>query len=64
MPSISTESGTIPMTWLLIVTGLGAAVLLALGFNLIVPLSNGIGGLCDLAGIASAVVFLGLTDGG
>lgn len=52
------------MSWLLIATGLGATLLLALGFNLIVPLSSGISDFCDLAGIASAMVFFGLTDGG
>jgi hypothetical protein len=51
------------MSWLLIVTGLGGAALLALGCDLIVPLSSGIGGLFALGGIASVMVFLGLMDG-
>jgi hypothetical protein len=53
----------IPMSLLLIATGLGAALMLALGCNLIVPMGSGIGGLCDLAGIASAMTFFGLADG-
>jgi hypothetical protein len=51
------------MSWLLIMAGLVGAAMLALGFGLIVPLGEGIGGLCDLAGIASAMVFIGLIDG-
>jgi hypothetical protein len=51
------------MSWLLIAAGLVGAAMLALGFGLIVPLGGGIGGLCDLAGIASAMVFIGLIDG-
>ncbi len=50
------------MSWLLM-AGLVSAAMLALGLGLIVPVGGGIGGLCDLAGIASAVVFIGLIDG-
>ncbi|MGA2795391.1 MAG: hypothetical protein ABSE69_18090 [Roseiarcus sp.] len=51
------------MSWILIVTGLVGAALLALGCDLIVPLGSGIGGLFALGGIASAMVFIGLIDG-
>ena len=51
------------MSWLLIATGLIGAFMLALGCGLIVPLGSSLGGLCDLAAIASAMVFFGLTDG-
>jgi hypothetical protein len=51
------------MTSILIVSGLGGALLLALGFDLIVPLSSAISSLCELAGIVSAVVFCGSLDG-
>lgn len=51
------------MTWVLIVTGLGGAAMLALGCDLIVPLGEGIGGLCVLIGITSTTMFCGLMDG-
>jgi hypothetical protein len=51
------------MTWVLIVTGLSGAAMLALGCNVIVPLSSGIAGLCDLIAVASILAFCGLTDG-
>ena len=44
-----------------IVSGLCAAALLALAF--IAPLGGGLQSLCDLAGVASAVVFFGLVEG-
>jgi hypothetical protein len=62
-PEIAAETGAAPMSWLLIAAGLVGAAMLALGFGLIVPLGGGIAGLCDLAGIASAMVFIGLIDG-
>ena len=45
-----------------IVSGLCAAALLALGF--FAPLGGGlVESLCDLAGVASTVVFFGLVEG-
>ena len=41
----------------------GAAGMLALGFNMILPLGGAADTLCDLAGVASTIVFLGLAEG-
>ena len=46
-----------------IVSGLCAAALLALGFGRVAPLGGGLESLCDLAGVASAVVFFSLVEG-
>ena len=35
----------------------------ARGFNMILPLGGVADTLCDLAGVASAIVFLGLAEG-
>jgi hypothetical protein len=51
------------MSWVAILTGIGGAAMLVFGCNMVVPISSGIGGLCDLAGIASVMVFFGLMDG-
>jgi hypothetical protein len=48
---------------MMLLSAIGGAALIALGSNFIVPIGSGIGGLCDLAGIASLMVFLGLLDG-
>lgn len=53
----------VPMTWAVILSGIGAAVMLALGFNMILPLGGVADTLRDLAGVASAIVFLGLAEG-
>ena len=47
----------------MILSGIGAGVMLALGFNMILPLGAVADTLCDLAGVASAIVFLGLAEG-
>jgi len=44
-----------------IVSGLCAAALL--GFGWIAPLGSGLESLCDLAGVACAVAFVGLVEG-
>jgi hypothetical protein len=44
-------------------SAVGGAILLAFGSNFIVPIGSAVGGICDLAGIASLMVFLGLLDG-
>jgi hypothetical protein len=46
-----------------VVSAIGGAALLALGSNFIVPIGSAVGGVCDLAGIVSFMVFLGLLDG-
>ena len=51
------------MSWALIWSGGLAAALLALGFNVILPLDPSLGTLCDLAGISASIVFVGLADG-
>ncbi len=51
------------MNWALILSGMGAAAMLALVFNMILPLGGFADALCDLAGVASAVLFLGLAEG-
>lgn len=44
-------------------SGTCAAVMLALGFNMILPLGGVADTLCNLAGVASAIVFVGLAEG-
>jgi len=61
--AIQTLYGKRAVNWLLIVSGLVGAAMLALGCGFIVPLSNVMGGLCDLAAIASGMFFFGLLDG-
>jgi hypothetical protein len=51
------------MSWAVIISGLSGAALLALGFNMILPLSGTLDTACALAGAASAVVFFALVDG-
>jgi hypothetical protein len=51
------------MRWAVILSGLGAAAMLALGFNVILPLGAAADSVCDLAGVVSAIVFLGLAEG-
>jgi hypothetical protein len=55
--------GSERMNWPAMIAGIGGAAMLVFGCNMVVPISSGIGGLCDLAGIASVMVFLGLMDG-
>ena len=59
----SVGSQVTPMTYVLIVTGLSGAAMLALGCNVLVPLSSESADLCDLIAVASMLVFCGLTDG-
>ncbi len=51
------------MSWGLVVSGVLAALLLALGSNMVAPLGPGLDAVCDLAGIASGMLFIGLADG-
>jgi hypothetical protein len=48
---------------MMVLIAVSGTALIAIGSNLIVPVGNAIGGVCDLAGIVSMMVFLGLTDG-
>jgi len=57
------ENWEVPMRWAVILSGIGAAAMLALGFNIILPLDRVADTLCDLAGVASAIVFVGLAEG-
>lgn len=52
-----------PLSWGLILSGLFAAVLLALGFNLIAPLGGRLDTLCNLAAVVSGALCIGLSDG-
>ncbi len=52
-----------PMSWIVIATGLGGAALLAMGSDMIIPIGYGIGGILDLAGVASMMVSFSLADG-
>jgi len=47
----------------MIASGALAAALLALGFDTITPLGGGLDTLCDLAGVASGMLFIALADG-
>jgi len=51
------------MKWSLITSGLAGAGMLALGSNFVIPIGAMTGSLCDLAGVAAAMVFFGLADG-
>ena len=50
------------MSLSLIVSGLCCAAMLALGFGLVLPVGTLVGGLCDMLGVASGIVFLGLAE--
>ena len=53
----------VPESAMTILSAIGGAALLAIGSNFIVPIGSAVGGVCDLAGIVSLMVFLGLLDG-
>ena len=53
----------IPMSWPVIMSGVTCVAMLALGFNLVLPLGSALEAVCLLTGVASAVVFFGLADG-
>jgi hypothetical protein len=59
----ATSVRSLAVRWGLIWSGGVAAALLAVGFDVIQPLSPSLAALCDLAGIAASVVFIGLADG-
>jgi hypothetical protein len=51
------------VSWPLVLSGACAAVLLALGLDVVSPLGGGLDTLCDLVGVVSGVLFVGLADG-
>ncbi len=59
----ATDNWRLSLSWGLIVSGALAAALLALGLNTVAPLGGGLDTLCDLAGVASGMLFIGLADG-
>jgi hypothetical protein len=50
------------MSWSLVISGLAGAAMLALGSGLFLPLGSVFGGICDLMGVASTVIFFGLAE--
>ena len=52
-----------PMRWTVIGSGSASVALLALGFNLILPLSDVLDNMCVLVGAVSTVIFWALVDG-
>ena len=53
----------VPRSWPVILSGVVWVAMLALGFNLLLPLGSGLDTVCVLTGVASAMVFFGLVDG-
>jgi hypothetical protein len=51
------------MTWSMLLAGVGGAAMLALGFELALPLGALLNGVCDSVGVALVVLFVGLLDG-
>ena len=51
------------MSWPVILSGVVCVTILALGFNLLLPVGNGLETACVLIAVASAIVFFGLVDG-
>ena len=45
-----------------ILSGVVCVTMLALGFNLLLPLGSGFETVCVLIGVASAMIFFGLVD--
>jgi hypothetical protein len=53
----------VPMSWPVFLSGVVSVTMLALGFNLLLPLGSGLETVCVLTGVASATVFFGLVEG-
>ena len=51
------------MSSLLVGSGLLCAVLLGFGFGILGPIGTALTGICNLLGIASGLVFVGLLEG-
>ena len=50
------------MSWSVILSGVVCVAMLALGFNLLLPLGSGFEAVCVLISVASAMIFFGLVD--
>jgi hypothetical protein len=50
------------MSWPVILSGVVFVAMLALGFNLLLPLGSGFETVCVLIGVVSAMIFFGLVD--
>jgi hypothetical protein len=50
------------MSWSLMISGFAGVAMLALGSGFIWPMGASVGGICDLVGVASTVVFFGLAE--
>ena len=51
------------MSWRVILSAVVCVTMLAMGFNLLLPLGSGLETVCVLIAVASAIVFFGLLDG-
>jgi hypothetical protein len=56
------DEQTVPISWPVILSGVVWVAMLALGFNLLLPLGSGLDTVCVLTGVASARVFFGLVE--
>jgi hypothetical protein len=50
------------MSWPVILSGVVCVTMLALGFNLLLPLGSGFDAVCILIAVASAIALFGLVD--
>jgi F0F1-type ATP synthase assembly protein I len=48
---------------LIALSGLICAIMFAIGFGFVAPVSSAVGGLCDVLAVASGVFLVGLLDG-
>jgi hypothetical protein len=63
MCSLAYSDWEVPMSGPVILSGVVCVTMLALGFNLLLPLGSGLETVCVLTGVASAMIFFGLVDG-
>ena len=59
---VPSDPRTIPVILVLISTGLGGLAMLALGCELVVPLSSGLASLCDIAAVPLLTMFCAALD--
>jgi hypothetical protein len=52
----------VPMSWPVILSGVVCVTMLAVGFNLLLPLGSVLETVCIIIAVASAMVFFGLVD--
>jgi hypothetical protein len=52
------------MTLPIVGSALPCATMLAIGFDLVIPVSSAVSDLCHFPGLGSGVVLVGLLDGG